>query len=505
MTETLTGSTRSDAGAKLDVPPPDLPRGPTHRIRPAEVVSTAGDECIELAREGGLILDPWQCDELRGACSEKADGSWSAFEVGEVVARQNGKNGILIARQLGGLFAFGEWRQLHTAHQMKTSRKHALELMILIQSTPAFDARVKIMRTGNELLAIELLDGRKIEFIARSGKSGRGLDADTLYLDEALFLLASMVGAVLPLMRTYPNPQVWYMSSAPTWLSAFLHGLLARAENPDPDELELYLSAWLSPPDVRYDDERNWYRVNPALGGRITVAQMRREWRTLRRSPEGVIEFARELLSIPEGGDSQPGTIDYARWSELADPADPARQYRGSHVAGARAIGLAVSPDGLWSSFGVFGVRDDGDFHIGTVDRRSGTAWVVARAKELHAELDVPVRIVNTDPASALADQLDRAGVPVEAVTDVDYARACFNVLEWVKAGRLRHANQETMNRSVAAAGKRSVGRDLWAWSRPGAIDITPLSAGTAAASGIIDGDGDVGYLSAADLDRMSR
>lgn len=487
-------STKSRRQERNGGAPPGIERGPTLQIRPAEVVSTAGPECIELARQGGIILDPWQCDEVNAICGEKADGTWAAFEAALVVARQNGKNGVLLARQLGGLFAFDEWRQTHSAHQMKTTRKHFTELSIMIERTPDFDRRVKIIRTGADTLSIELLDGRRIDFIARSGKSGRGLDGDTLYLDEALYLRAAMMGALLPLMRTYPNPQVIYASSAPTLESLFLHGLLARARQPDDDELEFYLAAWLSSPNVRYDDEDNWYRVNPALGGRITLAQMRREWRTLRKSPEGLVEFARELLSIPEGGEDAPGVIDYGTWEAAKDPPDPARQYRGSHIAGAKRLGLSVSPDGVASSFSVFGVREDGDFHVGTVDRRGGTDWVVERAKELYEETWQPLHVGSTDAASSLLDQLDREGVPVVKVSQADYARACFNFLEWVKQRRVRHGHQETMNRAVSAAGKVAVGKDLWIWARPGGIDISPLVAGTYAAAGLFGEDDSVGY-----------
>ena len=38
---------------------------------------------------------------------ERADGNWSAFEVGVNVPRQNGKGGIIEARELAGLFLLG--------------------------------------------------------------------------------------------------------------------------------------------------------------------------------------------------------------------------------------------------------------------------------------------------------------------------------------------------------------------------------------------------------------
>ena len=64
----------------------------------------------------GLHLDPWQQLVLEGACGERADGKWSAFEVAVISPRQNGKNGILEAREIAGLCLFGEQLILHSAH-----------------------------------------------------------------------------------------------------------------------------------------------------------------------------------------------------------------------------------------------------------------------------------------------------------------------------------------------------------------------------------------------------
>jgi hypothetical protein len=66
-------------------------------------VSSAGREAVELAALAGLELDEWQAFVLEHALGERADGRWAAFEVGVLVPRQNGKGGILEARELAGL------------------------------------------------------------------------------------------------------------------------------------------------------------------------------------------------------------------------------------------------------------------------------------------------------------------------------------------------------------------------------------------------------------------
>ena len=54
---------------------------------------------------------------------ERADGKWAAFETALIVPRQNGKGSILEARELAGLFLFGEQLILHSAHEFKTAQE----------------------------------------------------------------------------------------------------------------------------------------------------------------------------------------------------------------------------------------------------------------------------------------------------------------------------------------------------------------------------------------------
>jgi hypothetical protein len=70
---------------------------------------------------------------LDGALGVRADGKWSAFEVGLVVSRQNGKGGILEARELLGLFELGERLIVHSAHQFDTSMEAFLRMEQLLE------------------------------------------------------------------------------------------------------------------------------------------------------------------------------------------------------------------------------------------------------------------------------------------------------------------------------------------------------------------------------------
>src|SRR5499427_4923258 len=88
--------------------------------------SSAGQEAIELAQLAGLYLDPWEALVLEHALGEGDDGRWAAAEVGLCVPRQNGKNAVLEARELAGLFLLDEHLTIHSAQHFKTAKEHFL-------------------------------------------------------------------------------------------------------------------------------------------------------------------------------------------------------------------------------------------------------------------------------------------------------------------------------------------------------------------------------------------
>lgn len=193
------------------------PAAPRYRSVPA-AASSAGQEAVELAESVGLHLDPWQKDVLEGALGEGPDGKWASLEVGLIVPRQNGKGSILEARELAGLFLFGERLQTHTAHRFDTSLEHYLRLRQLIEGSADLSRKVRAMPDANGKEAIILTNGARLNFKARSKGSGRGFSGDLVVLDEAFWLME--LGSLLPTMSarmdmTPAGPQLWYVSSAP--------------------------------------------------------------------------------------------------------------------------------------------------------------------------------------------------------------------------------------------------------------------------------------------------
>lgn len=434
------------------------------------------DEIRQVLDWAGLILDDWQESFLFGSLESGYDGKWAAFEVADVVPRQNGKGAIQEARQLIGLFVLAERLQIHTAHEFKTCSEHFLRVKGLIEGSDKLRQQVRIIRTGAGEQGVELHTGERLRFLARSRSSIRGFSADAVYFDEAFELPVATVGSVLPALSARPNPQAWYSSSAPHFESEFLHSLLRRAESDDPGSL--FLRAWENDADACPDDVEAWRRANPALGIRIDESFIASEMRTLCGTPEGVAEFKRERLGIREGGDGSAGVIPHARWSELVIPV-PGR-------IDSVAYGLAVAPDGSWTAVGSAGRLPNGDLYIDSVKFGQGTAWVQEFLVDLHERKRKPIRIDPAGSEGAFIRPLREAGVEVVEVTAREYQQACGELLSAVQDSRIRHIDQPALNKSAAAAGKREVGKEGgWVWVRPGAVDISPLKAATLALSGV--------------------
>lgn len=452
--------------------------------------SSAGDDAIDQAAAAGLYLDPWQQYVLRQSLGERADGRWAAFEVGLVVARQQGKGSVLEARELAGLLHFGEKLIMHTAHELKTSMEHFLRLKTLFDSSDDLRRRVKRVTTANGKEGIEMVNGARLHCIARSKGSGRGFSGDLVVLDEAYALTPEQLEATMPTMLARDNAQVWYTSSPPLdpVSGAVLMKVKRRAEAGAEDRLAWFdygLPGCLD--DLRgvdLDDRANWYAALPALrSGRVREENVQ-SMRDVLVTDEG---FAREILGIwPPDLSNGFVVIRAEAWQQASD--------RASIVAGAPVLSASVSLDRQYSAVGLAGARRDGLRHIEVIESGRGVGWVVPSIVRLTAAHKTAAVVIDEfGPTGSLIPDLEQAGVKVERIGTSDAARA-FGMFydgvcglpyvdketgETVNPRNLRHLGQDELDAAVAGAVKRSLG-DGSAWDRKNAtVDITPLVAVT--------------------------
>ncbi|HLU99146.1 MAG TPA: hypothetical protein VKZ89_20115 [Thermobifida alba] len=440
------------------------------------------------------MLDPWQKLVLTEGLGERADGQWAAYEVGLIVARQNGKGSILEALELAALFVWEEQLIIHSAHEFRTAKDAFLRLVGLVNRNRKLKARVKQVMLSKGEEGIELHSGQRIRFTTRTGGGGRGLTADRVILDEAYNLSDDHMAALLPTMSARPNPQIVYTTSAPDKDLApceVISRVRRRALDGDTDRLAYFEwsadvhTDWCPPECTEHDDPadpKTWAKANPGLGIRLSAEKTAGQLKAL--SPRA---FAREVLSV--GNYPSEGT----GWQVIAQEAWEALADAGSQPRNPVAFSLDVNPERSMGAIAAAGRRPDGLYHVEVIDHLPGVTWMVDRTVELVRKWKPCAVVVgNFGPAASLIPDLEAEGITVIKASMGERAAAAGGLVDgcvrpaaapasW--RASVRHIDQGLLNAAVAAATMQQMGRDgAFVWGRDTmSADICTLVAASQA------------------------
>jgi hypothetical protein len=492
----LASSERSDAGSSASSTsgPADVVYGaqrPRILTVPNTVVSTAGQEAVDLAARAGLRLDPWQIWLLDQAMSERADGDWAAGEVCVNIPRQNGKGAVIEARVLWGLFIGGEQEILVSAHEFKTTMNTMKRIERLIRNCPDLHKRVKHYHKTVGREGIELHDGRWVRYVARSRGSGRGFTSDCVIFDECMILGDDAMAALAPTTDAVDNSQLWYLGSAGIGALSLQMGRLRRRalaalETGVPDPMLAYME-WSIDPHLdecprgctEHDDigaVASLLRSNPAVGYRLQVQKSMH-----RRLTMGDALYARERLGV---GDYPSDVAEL--WQVIGEETWRALAAAESAPSDPVAFAIDMTPERSHAAIAVAGEWRGGT-HVEVVDHRPGTGWILDRAAELHEKWRPRCWVVDAGgPAGSLiADLKERLGVEIVSPKTREVAAACGQFYDAVTEQTLSHLDQAPLAAALAGAQKRPLG-DAWAWARRiVSVDISPLVAATLAKWGL--------------------
>lgn len=475
---------------------------PRLHTAPPAFLSSSGQEAVELAAMAGLQLFPWQQHVLDVGLREREDGSWSSFEVCVNVPRQNGKGGIIEARELAGLFLLDEQLIIHSAHEFKTSKVAFQRIEALIYGCPDLRKRVKRVRNNTNETSITLWSGQVLQFLARSGGSGRGFTGDCNVMDECMILGDDAMGALMPTMTAIPNPQLWYLGSAGIGGPSVQLGRLRRraesAQESGQPDLSLAYFEWSVDPHRDEcgpactehdgsDDPESWAKSNPSLGRLISHEFLRNARASMGNS--GI--FEREHLGVGVYPSDEADTwqvIDEEAWRALAaaEAHPEARNADGSPIPGVVSFAIDMTLERSHAAIAVAGPWRGGT-HVEVPDHRPGTDWIVERAKELHKRWQPRCWVVDEGgPAGSLIPELKEAlGVEIVTPKVREIAQGCGQFYDAVADQSLSHHDPAPLATALAGAQKRPLG-DAWAWARRSAgVDISPLVAVTLAKWGL--------------------
>ena len=415
---------------------------------------------------------------------QKANGDWCGLESGIVCPRQNLKTAIEIGGALHDTFVQGldvKW----TAHEFKTSTAAFRDLSGIIESHDWLSSEVLNIRTAHGFEGFDLRSGAKLDVIARTGKSGRGMACSRLYLDEGLYLTGSMLGAIVPTMSAMPNAHMVVGSSPGLTTSGILRNFRKRGRSgTDP------FLGWVEwsqekgtceDPECRHapgtpgcwlDDMEAVLRVNPAAPRRISMEYLEQERHTL--SGEAIPEYLRERMGVWEDpiGAGEGTLYPIEEWLECEDedsaPADGA----------SLVFAVDLSWDREWAHIGVAALRADGLVHLDRVARLlpgEVKGYLTERVRRF-APLAVAVQ-GSAAPVASLVPDLQDLGVPIHEVNGSGVAKASGNLYDAIKQRRVRHVGRQDIYQALSTAVPRALG-DGWAIDRKKSpMDVAGLVA----------------------------
>ena len=456
---------------------------PRIKVEPHRVATDGADAALLMA-EYGCTLDEWQQIVLDCWLGRDKSGKRNVTSAGLSLPRQNGKNVCLEAREFYGLVVDGE-RILHTAHQVRTSKKsfRRLAAMFTDKRHPEVTDIVKNIRYTNGEECIELDNGGSIEFSARSRQAARGFDGISLVVyDEAQELMDDQVEAIMATLSASATGQrqIIYTGTPPY---PNCPGDVFRRRRTvclqDAGKHDCW-HEWSVDADsidkINIVDKTLWYMANPALGIRLDEEFTEEEQRSM--SPDG---FARERLGwwSPVSAQRVDYALDRDAWdaccSNLMKP------------EGRTAYGVKFSADGSLVSLAGAVMDEDGVIRISLIDQKPtghGTQWLADWLNERYKKaccvvidgrngVDVLIDKIrgtwiakNSVIKPGIKDVLAAVGMTVDAVNE--------QTLTW-------YSKQEVLNDSAITSVKRPIGGG-WGF---GGDNSTPIEACSLALWGV--------------------
>lgn len=419
-------------------------------------------------------LHDWQSDVLACWLAEDDDGRYVHQTCGLLVPRQNGKTEDIEGRIAYGLiYANGGEGELisYSAHRVDSTLVMFERLLDLFGDSrlpreewrhPELHELVKNEIFTNGHQAIELKNGAKVAFSARSTGARRAFTADVQIYDEAGFLTDDQLSASKSTISSAPhgNPQTIYAGTPPSEHGIYAEPFARVRANAMAHMRGTCWHEWsIDELDPKMLSDRNlWAEVNPSLGANLLWSAVESELADL--SPE---KFAIERLCWwPETASAQ--AFNPIRWAESESPG-PADEEIAK-----KAVGVKFAPDGLKVCASVAALVRGEDRMRDTVhveliydgNTLSGIRELVDMLMEGRESI-AGIAIDGKSGAENLAGTLLRAGFPkkgVHVMASKDAVTAATMASNMLAEGRMTHFADEALDASARNAVKRKIGTD---------------------------------------------
>ena len=319
-----------------------------------------------------------------------------------LVSRQNGKTVLseviasFFLNVLGVESIFGTSLSLDKAEEV-------WEAVIRDQEDiPMLNGEIdRVSRTnGNKRLVLK--DNRQYKVGAPTRRAGRGDSNDLVMLDEIReHRDFEVLAAAAASTNAKPNGIIICFSNAGDPDSIVLRQLRATALGKNDNfggevDGSVGLFEWSAPDGAATDDLKALAQANPALGyGRLTERALMANRSTFPENKfrsECMCQQVETILPNPFPDGAWEGGVDESSCIAAESPL---------------IYGIDMSQDRRWTTIGVCGLREDGNYHIEVAARRVGSEWAIdwfrARAMKQPMKLAFQSRGA---PVAGLAEQI---------------------------------------------------------------------------------------------------
>jgi hypothetical protein len=434
---------------------------------------TKGQELIDFADSLNMPLMPWQELVATEAHRIKPDGRWANSQVVALVSRQNGKSHLMRLRIALGLTEWGEKLQILSAHKLAVSLEHFNQVVELFENYDHLAKQVKKLRRANGQEEIQMLSGARFKVVANNA-AGRGYaGAETIYLDELReHKDYAAWSAITKTQLAATNPMLMGFSNAGDSTSIVLNqlrerGMATMAGNKD----SLLWLEWSAPMGCSLDDMSAWQAANPALGRTIHIDNLM----ATKNEPEAVVrteclcQFV-ETLQSPWSP---------AAWSSCADLELVIEPGKPTYFA------FDITPRRNHAALVGAQVLDDGKIAVGLVQEwKSETSIddleMANGVADWCRAYDVTEIQFSKNTGSAVASRLNAGGILAKAIDGRDFALACDQLLNAMEAGRLKHGDQQVLNRHIASSARINFADGGWIIGRRASNENVTAAVATA-------------------------
>lgn len=406
--------------------------------------TSCGPEAVALYERTGRTAQKWQAFLIWHILGLNREGLFVHSKFGYAVPRRNGKNEVVVMREMWGLSA-GE-HILHTAHRTTTSHAAWERLGRLLADAGFVEGEdfTTTKQYGLEKITMKGTGG-EIHFRTRSTKGGLGEGFDLLVIDEAQEYTHDQESALQYVVSDAKNPQTIFCGTPPTATSSGTVFMEMRRDALAGDRQNTGWCEWSVEGMTDVQNRAAWYETNPSLGTILTERKIQDEING------DDVDFNVQRLGLWLSY-SQKSAISRSEWELVQAEELP-------EFTGPLYVGVKYGRDDQNAALSIAVRCTDGRIFLEAIDCRSvrdGNDWIIGFLSGLDAGA---VYVDGSSGAPGLQRSMQAVGLKAPTLPTVGEIIRCNAAFEnSLRAGMLCHMGQPSLTESVSNCEHRAIG-----------------------------------------------